>query len=407
MISPNLDSAVETVRAVEPPLPAVPVLVAIPGPSDAAAADWATAIASERDAEEALVARAEDAIAQNEFGLAVATLAKAHVSPLSFPDLALRSLLAESWAQMSLGAVDDAARLLERAETLVGQPSFTESARADVLYRLGCCRFSASAYGEAISLFTLALAHCDPSDAACDGLRARIYESRAVCHQSHSDWDSARSDVDHALTLAEKVGDEETVAYGYSQASVIAEREGQWLLARFYAEAARATYEQLGDRVNLQKVLDNLGRINEVLGETAHAVACLEESYQLALDLGENLAAARARSSLAEVHLKSGNPEQAEDLARRALERLACEPDRHEENGKAQLLLGRALLDQDRDTEAEHLFNCAAARFERLGTAQLRASAWLAQGDLWAARGDTDAAALLYRQAAQALQDSS
>ena len=400
MISPNLDSAVE------PPLSAVPVLVAIPGPSDAAAVDWDPALSSEREQEEGLVARAEDAIAHNEFGLAVATLAKAYVSPLSFPDLALRSLLAESWAQMSLGAVDDAARLLERAETLVGQPSFTESARAEVLYRLGCCRFSSSAYAEAISLFTLALAHCERSD-ACDRLRARIYESRAVCHQSHSDWDAARADVEHALTLAEKVGDEETVAYGYSQASVIAEREGQWLLARFYAEAARLTYEQLGDRFNLQKVLDNLGRINEVLGETAHAVACLEESYQLALDLRENLAAARAKSSLAEVHLKSGNPEQAEDLARRALERLSSEPDRHEENGKAQLLLGRALLDQGRDIEAEELFNCAAARFARLESARDRASAWLAQGDLWASRGDSDTAALLFRQAAQALQDAS
>jgi tetratricopeptide (TPR) repeat protein len=407
MVELNFDTPVEDVRATLPPLSAAPTLAAIPGPPDATAADWDTVLSDEHEREEALVSEAEDAIAHNNFGLAVAALAKVHVSPLSFPDLALRSLLAESWAQMSLGAIDDAARLLERAQTIVGQPSFSESDRAEVFYRLGCCRFSSSAYGEAVSLFTLALAHCERSDTACDGLRARIYESRAVCHQGHSDWDAARADVERALTLAERIGDEETVAYGYSQASLIAERESQWLLARFYAEAARVTYEQLGDRVNLQKVLDNLGRINEVLGETAHAVACLEEAYQLALELGENLAAARAKSSLAEVHLKSGNPEQAEDLARRALERLACEPDRHEENGKAQLLLGRALLDQDRDAEAAQRFNCAAARFERLESPRHRASALLAQGDLWATRGDSDTAAMLYRQAAQALQDAS
>lgn len=390
-----------------PPLSAVPTLVAVPGSVDAGTADGDTSLAATRDQEEALVARAENAIASDNFGLAVATLSKAHVSPLSFPDLALRCLLAESWARMSLGAVDDAVRLLERAQSLVGQPTFTESDRAAVLYRLGRCRWTSSLYGEAVSLYTLALAHCERSDAACDGLRARIYESRALCHQSHRDWDAARADIERALTLAESVGDEETVAYGYFQASLIAEREGQWLLSRFYGEAARATYEQLGDRVNLQRVLDNLGRINDVLGETAHAVASFEEAFELALDLGDNLGAARAKSWLAEVHLKSGNPEQAENFARGALDRLSCEPDRHEENGKAQLILGRALLDQGRDAEAEELFNCAAARFERLESARHRASAWLAQGDLWASRGDTDTAAMLFRQAAQALQDAS
>ena len=75
------------------------------------------------------------------------------------------------------------------------------------------------------------------------------------------------------------------------------------------------------------------------------------------------------------------------------------------EIGNAQLVLGRALLEQDRLDEAEEAFRAGERAYDQLSSASHRASAWMAQGDLAAKRGDDRAAARLYRQAADALQD--
>ena len=71
----------------------------------------------------------------------------------------------------------------------------------------------------------------------------------------------------------------------------------------------------------------------------------------------------------------------------------------------AVLVLGRALLEQERLDEAEHEFVSAERCFEQLGNASFRAAAWVARGDLAAKRGDDRTAARLYRNAAEVLQD--
>jgi tetratricopeptide (TPR) repeat protein len=76
-----------------------------------------------------------------------------------------------------------------------------------------------------------------------------------------------------------------------------------------------------------------------------------------------------------------------------------------DEIGNAQLVLGRALLEQERLDEAEDAFKSAEASFEQLASISHRAAAWVAQGDLAAKRGDDRAAAHFYRNAAEALQD--
>ena len=217
------------------------------------------------------------------------------------------------------------------------------------------------------------------SSATAPPSRARILEWRSRCYQRARDWEAARADVERALELAESIGDEDTIAYGYFQASLIAEREGQWLLARFYAEEARDRYDRLGDRLNLHKLLNNLGGINFLLGETTQAVACLKEAFRLALELENDVGAGYAMSSLAQVQLRTGEPAQAEQHAKRALELLAGRVDHLDETGNAQLVLGRALLGQNRHDEAEQVFHAAHGSFERLGSVSHRAAAGAAR----------------------------
>jgi tetratricopeptide (TPR) repeat protein len=96
---------------------------------------------------------------------------------------------------------------------------------------------------------------------------------------------------------------------------------------------------------------------------------------------------------------------QAEEQARHALELLEGRVDYVDEVGSAQLVLGRALLEQGRLDEAEDAFVAAEACFGDLGSGSHRAAAWVARGDLATRRGDHERAAELYRTAAEALQD--
>ena len=79
--------------------------------------------------------------------------------------------------------------------------------------------------------------------------------------------------------------------------------------------------------------------------------------------------------------------------------------DHRTELGNAQLVLGRALLEQGRLDEAAEAFDAAERNFDQLSSLSHRASAWIAKGDLAARRGQDQVAAQLYRRAAEALQD--
>src|SRR5262249_39973627 len=138
---------------------------------------------------------------------------------------------------------------------------------------------------------------------------------------------------------------------------------------------------------------------------TDEAIGLLKEAFAIALDTGRDADAAQAISSLAQVHLRTGNIEQAEEQARHALQLLAGHEDYLDEIGNTQLVLGRSLLEQGRLDEAETSFAEAEESYAQLGSASHRATVWVARGDLAAKRDDDRLAAHLYRMAAEALQD--
>jgi tetratricopeptide (TPR) repeat protein len=157
--------------------------------------------------------------------------------------------------------------------------------------------------------------------------------------------------------------------------------------------------------VHVGQLTNNLGGLNFLLGKTDEAIGLLKEAFSIALDTGREADAAQAVSSLAQVHLRTGNVEQAEEQARHALRLLKGHEDYIDEIGNAHLVLGRALLEQERLDEAETSFAAAEESYAQLGSASHRATTWVARGDLAARRGDDRLAAHLYRMAAEALQD--
>ena len=336
---------------------------------------------------------------------AAAALSELDVGACDFPDLALRALCAEAWARLYLGQLEPARELLERARGLSELPGFGDVDRAEVLYRLGCVRLKKSDVTLAVSLFTLALELCDRSGEACDRLRSHILEWRSRAYQLQRDWNAARMDVECALELAQARDDEHTTAHVLFQASLIAERTGQMLLACFYAEEAKEIYERLGDRPNAGRLLNNLGGLHFLLGHAEDAVAHLKSAVSVALELDNRADAAQAISSLAQVHFRTGEFQLAEAQARHALELLEGRDDFIDEIGNTQLILGQTLAERGAFDDAERLLAEADASFGRRASGSHLAAVRVAQGDLARRRGDCVRAADLYRAATELLQD--
>jgi transcriptional regulator with XRE-family HTH domain/Tfp pilus assembly protein PilF len=338
---------------------------------------------------EAAVMRAEAAVGGEHFEEALEALENVTHSPEA-RELEFRAVLAESWSRMSHGRPPAGAGSAHtRARALRGR-RFLDVERADVLYRMGVCRYKLTSINSALTLLSEALELADRSDLPCDRLRSHILEWRSRCSRRQRDFAAAREDIERALELADRIDDTLTVAHVTFQASLVAERDGQWLRARALAERAKELYEQHGDRKNVGRLLNNLGGLNYLLGKPDDAVDYLKRAFSVALEVGSEPDAAQAVSSLAQVHLGAGDWTLAEEQARHALELLDGRPDFLDEAGNALIVLGRALMEQDRFDEAHQAFAEAELNLSQLSSASHRAVAWTAQGDL-ASRAATTA----------------
>ncbi|MDP9283452.1 MAG: tetratricopeptide repeat protein [Actinomycetota bacterium] len=363
--------------------------------------------ADERAKAEAILTRADTLLEDHQFDDAIAEYARALPAVLGTGavELHVRALNGEAMARAQCGDVKSALALLAEARGLVERTEFSDIDRAEVLYRLGVCRYMLSSISTAVSLFNEALVLAERSGLPSDELRLNVFAWRSRCYRRQRDYEAAREDVERALELAEAMHDARALGQAYFQASILAERGGHWVLARTYAEKAKAQYEELTDRANVGRLLNNLGGLEFLLGKPEQAIEHLKHSFAVALEIGRDEDAAKAVSSLAQVHLRTGDHLRAAEQALHALEIIGDRTDMIDEVGNARLVLGRALLEQDRLDEAETAFAAAEDAFAQLSSGSHRAAAWIAQGDLAIKRGDERRGAVLYRRAAETLQD--
>jgi tetratricopeptide (TPR) repeat protein len=363
--------------------------------------------ADERAKAEAILARADVLSQEHKFEEAIAEYTRALPAVLGTgaAELRVRALNGEAMAHAQAGDVKSALALLAESRALVEGETFTDVDRADVLYRLGVCRYKLASISTAVALFDEALSLAERSGLPCDELKLNVFAWRSRCYRRQRDYEASREDVERALELAEALRDARTLAPVYFQASMLAERDGHWVLARTYAEKAKAQYEEVADRGNVGRLLNNLGAMDFLLGSPEEAIERFKQAYAIALEVDRSEDAATAVNSLAQVHLRTGDVKRAEEQARHALEIIGEREDMLDEVGNARLVLGRALLEQGRLDEAESAFAGSEDAFARLSSASHRAAAWIAQGDLATRRGEERRAAVLYRRAAEALQD--
>ena len=361
----------------------------------------------ERGRVEALLARAE-ALAQGyRYKEAVDAYAEARaaVAATNSIELDVRTRSGEAWARMQEGDVRTAVQLLNGARALAEGSVFSDVDRADIIFRLGVCRYKLASTSTAIALLGEALSLAERSGLPCDGLRSDIYHWRSRCHRRQRDFEAAREDVEHALELAQGVDDRRKMADAYFQASLVAERTGHWLASRNYAERAKTLFQELDDERTVGRLLNNLGGLSLLLGKPHDAMEQLKAAFAVAVEADSQADAGQAVNGLATVHLRLGEWEAADAHAREALRLLDGREDFLDEIGQAHIWLGRSLLERDLLDEAEACFRAADATFEQLSSVSHRAGAWVALGDLAARRGQDAEAARLYRNAAEALQD--
>ena len=200
-----------------------------------------------------------------------------------------------------------ALELLNEARAISEAESFSDVERADVLLWLGGCRYQLNsiadgarplqrgararralgpavrrAQGEHPLLALALLAASARLRGGARGRRARARARRAgstTCARSAPRTSRLRSSPTARAT-------------GCSPATTPSAR-------------ARRTRE-LADRVHVSQLTNNLGGLNFLLGKTDQAVELLKESFAIALELGRDADAGRAVSSLAQVHLRTG-----------------------------------------------------------------------------------------------------
>jgi len=349
--------------------------------------------------------RAEALVEATKHDEAAAQLEELWDNVRSDQELALRQRLALAWSELYRGNLDRAETLLAHAEGIARSPRFDASHRAEVEFRQGAVACQRNHVAEAVNLLTRALESNDRAPRPRPLLAARAYEWRARCYVSRRDWEPASHDVERALDLASRTGDERTHAQALFQASIIAERRGELLVARLNAEQALDLVRRHDNPLWVARVLNNLGGIAFLLGDVDAAEEHLLGAIEAADEAASDAALAQAVSSLAQVYLKTNRHADARVRALRAIELLDGRRDFLDELGNAQLVVARSLMAERDSASAAGWIDAAERSFDAFGSTSHRAAALVARGDLVRQAGDTDAAADLYRRAAESLQD--
>src|SRR4051812_2093954 len=181
---------------------------------------------------EAILARAESLLEDHELEPAIEEDTRALPSVLGTgaPELHVRALNGEAMARAENGDVKGGLALLAEARALVEGDGFSDADRAEVIYRIAVCRYLLASISTAVGLFNEALALAERSGLASDRLRLNIFAGRSRCYRRQRDYEAAREDVERALELAESLQDARALGAAYFQASLLAERDGHYVL---------------------------------------------------------------------------------------------------------------------------------------------------------------------------------
>ena len=129
--------------------------------------------ADERSKAEAILARADALLEEHRFDEAIREYGRALPAVLGTGavELHVRALNGEAMARVQVDDVKGALALLAQSRSLVEREEFSDIDRAQVLYRLGVCRYMLSSISTSVGLFNEALVLAERSGLPSDELR--------------------------------------------------------------------------------------------------------------------------------------------------------------------------------------------------------------------------------------------
>src|SRR5436305_12998700 len=141
--------------------------------------------ADERRRVDTLLARADALAESHQYDEAIAEYeaCKTAVLATGVTELEVRHLAGEAWARMENSEIKHAIELLNRARMLAEAPEFSDVDRADLLFRLGVCRYQLSSISTGVNLLNESLTLAEASELPCNRLRADILGLRSLCYR--------------------------------------------------------------------------------------------------------------------------------------------------------------------------------------------------------------------------------
>src|SRR5881227_1106829 len=148
--------------------------------------------ADERAKAETILARADGLVKDHQFAEAIDEYVHALPAVLATGsvELHVRVLNGEGFARTLSGDVKDALAMLNDARALVEREEFSDIDRAEVLYRLGVCRYMLSSISTAVGLFNESLALAERSGFPADELRMNVFAWRSRCYRRQRDYEA-------------------------------------------------------------------------------------------------------------------------------------------------------------------------------------------------------------------------
>ncbi|HET7354632.1 MAG TPA: DUF4062 domain-containing protein [Gaiellaceae bacterium] len=201
-----------------------------------------------------------------------------------------------------------------------------------------------------------------PSTARADALQAA---SRAACYVG--DYASARTYIEEAMPIFEKLGDRRRIASAVNDLGALAVYEGDYAAAGRLMRESLEIKQAIGDPWLIAKALGNAALVAGYEGDHAGAYALHEDSLTLFEELGETMGAAIELGNLAHTAMHLGRFDEALERQLDCL-RLVDEigdPDGSAESVERLAMLANACGDPHR---AARLLGLAAVLRSRAGT---------------------------------------
>ena len=310
-------------------------------------------------------------------------------------------------ATWGLARAEEATGSLEQAiltyESLLEKPSLSPGVpRTMVSVRLAMAYSECGDLARAVDVGEQALAHAHlerlepPEDV---GVQVELISTLAGCYLERGDLTRAQILIDRALALAADAGSARARAAAAWNAAVIAQARHDAVGARLHADRALALFAELDNArfVAMLRVVSAGLLLRQAQPDPRAALPALRLALVELQDVGTRLDLGYARTEEARALLAAGDLDEAGDTGRRALLDLAT-GDRLQ-TGHTLLVVGRVAMARGDTEDALALLRQAATALEESEASRQAGTAWRELGEAYVELGRSTEAIEALRRA--------